>query len=280
MKIVLKTLLACICALMVISCAEKQSSEESQTTTEENAANLVWSDEFNYSGAPDSTKWGYDLGDGCPNVCGWGNNELEYYTSDSKNVRVENGNLIIEVHKDRADSLKPYSSARLVSKNKGDWLYGKIEVKAKLPSGVGTWPAIWMLPTEWKYGGWPESGEIDIMEHVGYDHGNVHGTVHTKAFNHSIGTQKGDSVLIKTVADEFAVYAINWTPDQIEFMVNGEIYNIFTNNGQGFEAWPFDQKFHLLLNIAVGGNWGGKYGVDDSIWPQSMEIDYVRIYKN
>ena len=279
MQMVKRILVSCVCTFLMLSCGDKASTKE-ELTTEGVSHELVWSDEFDYTGAPDSTKWGYDLGDGCPNVCGWGNNELEYYTSNPKNVRVENGNLIIEVHKDRADSLKPYSSARVVSKNKGDWLYGKIEVKAKLPSGKGTWPAIWMLPTEWKYGGWPESGEIDIMEHVGYDHGNVHGTVHTKAFNHGIGTQKGDSILIKSISEDFVVYAINWTPDTIEFMVNGEIYNIFTNDGQGFESWPFDQKFHLLLNIAVGGNWGGKHGVDDSIWPQRMEIDYVRIYKN
>ncbi len=245
-----------------------------------NELELIWNDEFDYSGPPDSTKWTYDLGDGCPNLCGWGNNELQHYTSASKNIRVENGKLIIEALKDRSDSLRPYTSARLLSKNKGDWKYGKIEIKAKIPKGKGTWPAIWMLPTERKYGGWPKSGEIDIMEHVGFDHGNMHGTVHTEAYNHGIGTQKGDSILIQSISEEFAVYAINWTSDSIEFMVNDKIYNIFTNDGQGSKSWPFDQKFHLLLNIAVGGNWGGKYGVDDSIWPQRMEIDYVRIYKN
>jgi beta-glucanase (GH16 family) len=122
------------------------------------------------SGTPDSTKWNYDLGDGCPNNCGYGNNEAQYYTNDLKNVRVENGMLIIEAHKDSLGG-KAYTSTRMVSKGKGDWLYGRIEVKAKLPRGKGTWPAIWMLSTDWKYGGWPESGEIDIMEHVGYDPG-------------------------------------------------------------------------------------------------------------
>jgi beta-glucanase (GH16 family) len=127
---------------------------------------LIWSDEFNYLGQPDTSKWNYDLGDGCPNVCGWGNNESEFYTKDPRNVRVDNDRLIIEAHQDSMGG-KPYTSTRLVSKFKGDWLYGRIEVKAKLPRGKGTWPAIWMLSTDWKYGGWPASGEIDIMEHVG-----------------------------------------------------------------------------------------------------------------
>jgi beta-glucanase (GH16 family) len=158
--------------------------------TKEDQKRLVWSDEFNSSGAPDSTKWSYDLGDGCPRNCGWGNHELEFYTHDLKNVRVENGRLIIEALKDSLHS-KPFTSTRMVSKGKGDWLYGRIEIKARLPRGKGTWPAIWMLSTDWKYGGWPASGEIDIMEHVGFDPGVIHGTIHTEAFNHRKGTQKG-----------------------------------------------------------------------------------------
>ena len=147
----------------------------------EEGRKLVWSDEFSTAGAPDTTRWNYDLGDGCPNVCGWGNNELEYYTNESKNVRIENDKLIIEAHKDSVGG-KGFTSTRIVSKFKGDWLYGRIEVKAKLPRGKGTWPAIWMLSTDWKYGGWPASGEIDIMEHVGYDPGVVHGTIHTESY--------------------------------------------------------------------------------------------------
>ena len=134
---------------------------------------LVWSDEFSDTGQPDSTKWNYDLGDGCPNVCGWGNSEMEFYTNNAKNVRVENDKLIIEAHRDSLGG-KAYTSTRIKSKFKGDWLYGRIEVKAKLPRGRGTWPAIWMLSTDWKYGGWPASGEIDIMEHVGHDPAVVH----------------------------------------------------------------------------------------------------------
>ncbi|MFN7330225.1 MAG: family 16 glycosylhydrolase, partial [Bacteroidota bacterium] len=144
---------------------------------------LVWADEFDFEGVPDSTKWSYDLGDGCPHVCGWGNNEAQYYTQRTKNVRIENGNLVIEAHQNSING-RAYSSARIISKHKGDWLYGRVEVRAKLPKGRGTWPAIWMLPTDWKYGGWPTSGEIDIMEHVGYDQGVIHGTLHCKKYNH------------------------------------------------------------------------------------------------
>ncbi len=239
----------------------------------------VWSDEFDYSNAPDSTKWNYDLGDGCPNVCGWGNNEAEYYTKDSKNVRVENGNLIIEAHKDSLGG-KAYTSTRIVSKFKGDWLYGRVEVKAKLPKGKGTWPAIWMLSTDWKYGGWPASGEIDIMEHVGYDPGVIHGTIHTESYNHSIGTQKEGKITVEDCMDEFHVYAIDWSENKMDFFVDDRLYYTVTRDPkEGYKGWPFDQRFHLIMNLAVGGNWGGKEGIDDSIWPQRMEVDYVRVYQ-
>lgn len=239
----------------------------------------IWFDEFDYSGSPDSTKWNYDLGDGCPNVCGWGNNEAQYYTQDLKNVRVENGNLIIESHQDSLGG-KAYTSTRMVSKHKGDWLYGRIEVRAKLPRGKGTWPAIWMLSTDWKYGGWPESGEIDIMEHVGYDPGVIHGTIHTEAYNHVKGTQKEGKITVADCMDEFHVYAIDWTKDQVDFFIDEKLYHTVNRDPKDdFKGWPFDQPFHLIMNIAVGGNWGGKEGIDPSIWPQRMEVDYVRVYQ-
>jgi beta-glucanase (GH16 family) len=240
---------------------------------------LVWSDEFDKPGKPDETKWGYDLGDGCPNVCGWGNNELEYYTNDPKNVRVENGMLIIEAVKENKGS-KNYTSTRIVSKSKGDWLYGRIEVRAKLPKGRGTWPAIWMLPTEWKYGGWPESGEIDIMEHVGWDPGVVHANLHSGKYNHVKGTNIDGKVEVPDAMDEFHTYAIDWTKDKIDFYVDDKMYHSLSHvPGDDFMGWPFDQKFHLIMNIAVGGNWGGAKGVDETIWPQRMEVDYVRVYR-
>jgi len=234
---------------------------------------LVWFDEFDYTGLPASDKWGYDVGGS-----GWGNNELQYYTENrTENARVENGNLIIEAHKENYGG-KSYTSARLLTKAKGDWKNGRLEVKAKLPGGKGTWPAIWMLPTDWVYGGWPASGEIDIMEYVGYDPGVVHGTVHTQAFNHSIGTQQGNSINVADAESNFHVYAIEWDQDKIDFFVDDTKYFTFTNQG-GWEKWPFDQRFHLLLNIAVGGDWGGVQGVDDNIFPVKMEVDYVRVYQ-
>lgn len=234
---------------------------------------LVWSDEFDYTGLPDSSKWGYDVGGH-----GWGNNELQYYTENrSDNARVENGTLIIETRKENFQG-KNYTSARLVSRGKGDWLYGRFEIRAKLPAGRGTWPAIWMLPTDWVYGGWPDSGEIDIMEHVGYDMQRVHGTIHTKDFNHMIGTQIGTSIVGTNVDTEFHIYALEWRADRIDIFMDGIKYFTVSDNGTGFGAWPFDQRFHLILNIAIGGNWGGVKGVDDSIFPQRMEVDYVRVY--
>jgi beta-glucanase (GH16 family) len=245
----------------------------------QNFERLVWADEFNYTGLPDSTKWGYDLGDGCPHVCGWGNDEKQFYTRELQNARVENGMLIIEAHRESRQG-KDYTSARLVSRKKGDWLYGRIEVRAKLPKGRGTWPAIWMLPTDWKYGGWPTSGEIDIMEHVGHNPGVVHGTLHSGKYNHIKKTQQEGKTSVAHAQDAFHIYAVTWTSDKIEFWVDATRYHtVQRNTADDFNGWPFDQRFHLIMNIAVGGFWGGMQGIDDSIWPQRLEVDYVRVYQ-
>ena len=239
------------------------------------AATPSWQDEFDYSGKPDPKKWSYDLGDH-----GWGNNELENYTDKIQNAKVENGHLIIEAIKEKSGKAN-YSSARLVSKGKGDFVYGKFEIRAKLPKGRGSWPAIWMLASGNDYGnkGWPDNGEIDIMEHVGFDQNKIHGNVHTKAFNHSIGTNKGNNVVVETVSDAFHTYSAEWTPETVKILLDGKDYFTFTKEaGYDWPQWPFDKPFHLILNIAVGGNWGGQKGVDDSIFPQKMEIDYVRVY--
>lgn len=236
-------------------------------------AKLLWADEFDQEGLPNPKNWSYDVGDH-----GWGNNELQYYTKEVlKNARVENGRLILEVHKE-ANFPKGYSSARIVTKQKAAWEYGYIEVRAKLPQGVGTWPAIWMLPEQNNFGGWPKSGEIDIMEHVGYDPGVVHGTVHTEAFNHTKGTQKGAQRKVDSFDTDFHTYAIDWKAEQIDFFIDGERYFTFKNTGGDYKEWPFGHPFHLILNIAVGGNWGGQKGVDEKIWPQRMEVDYVRVF--
>lgn len=235
---------------------------------------LVWSDEFGYQGLPDSLKWSYDTGGH-----GWGNNELQFYTrADSGNVWVKDGALFITARK-KPQGERNYTSARLVSKGKGDFLYGRIEVRAKLPAGRGLWPAIWMLPTDWKYGGWPASGEIDIMEHVGYNPDTVFASTHTKKFNHMIGTQTTRGIRTPNPYDQFHIYAIEWSAEKIDFFLNDTRYLTFRNSGKGPEEWPFDQKFHLLLNLAVGGNWGGAKGLDESVFPRSLVVDYVRVYQ-
>ena len=267
--------------LLFFSCAKKNSNEAGPGYVD-NApkdkgwtfeSTPVWEDEFSTDGAPDPAKWGYDIGGS-----GWGNNELQYYTNLTNNASVANGILSVTARKEFRDG-KNYTSARLVTKNKGDFLNGRVEVSAKLPSGRGTWPAIWMLPTDWEYGNWPNSGEIDIMEHVGYDPTRVHFSIHTEAYNHTKGTQKSTNRIIPTAMSEFHKYRVDWTPYAVRGYFDDEFIFEFVNEGKGSPAWPFDKKFHLLLNLAIGGNWGGVNGVDDTIFPVIFEIDYVRVYK-
>ncbi|MEM7104831.1 MAG: glycoside hydrolase family 16 protein [Bacteroidota bacterium] len=264
-------LLAFFITILFVNCSEP--------IAEADKPQLVWYDEFEYEGQPDPAKWSYDYGDGCPTLCGWGNNERQFYTKNLENAHVEDGKLIITAIKENHNG-RNYTSARLVSKEKGDWLYGRIEVRAKMPSGIGTWPAIWMLPTDWAYGGWPASGEIDIIEHVGFEPLNVYGNIHVNKFNGMHGTDKPGCLKLKNSESEFNTYAISWTEDKIEWFVNDEIFHTYENKRKGIDEWPFDQRFHLIMNIAVGGNWGGKKGIDDSIWPQQLIIDYVRVYQN
>ena len=246
----------------------------SQTSNASSAWKLVWADEFNYNGLPDSSKWSYDVGGK-----GWGNNELQYYTdADTNNVKVSNGNLKIIVKKTQKGN-NAYTSARLVTKNKGDWTYGKIEVRAKLPAGRGLWPAIWMLPTDWNYGGWPKSGEIDIMENVGFKPDSIFCSIHTESFNHVIGTQKTKGIGIIDPYTSFHLYTIEWDQQKIKFLLDNSVVFTYSNSGNGYKEWPFDKRFHLLLNVAVGGNWGGQRGIDESIFPAKMLIDYVRVYQ-
>lgn len=237
----------------------------------------TWADEFDYTGLPDDKKWGYDVGG-----AGWGNNEKQYYTQNrTQNARVEGGKLIIEARKEQGFGSNSYTSARLITKGKGDWKYGRIVVRAKLPKGVGTWPAIWMLATKQNYGAnyWPDNGELDIMEHVGYDQNVVHATVHTFAFNHTKNTQKSANKIVPDCSEAFHDYAMEWSPAKTVFYIDDNVNYTFNREGYyGWQEFPFDQPFHLLLNIAVGGNWGGLKGIDDSVFPQRMEVDYVRVY--
>lgn len=236
---------------------------------------LVWADEFNQNGLPDPAKWTYDVGGN-----GFGNNELQYYLGPrTENARVEGGHLIVEARKEKHEN-RAYTSARLLTKGKAEWKYGRVEVRAKLPKGRGTWPAIWMLSAKTPLK-WPLDGEIDIMEHVGYKENEINGTIHSEAYNHVKGTQKTKIITVPGVTSEFHTYAIDWTADRIEFYVDDNKYSTITKQetGGSYEQWPFDQPFYLILNIAVGGNWGGQQGVDEAIWPQRMEVDYVRVYQ-
>jgi beta-glucanase (GH16 family) len=236
---------------------------------------LVWSDEFNISGMPDPAKWDYELGY-------VRNKELQYYTKRKENARIENGNLIIEARMDSFSvdgKVFPVTSASLVTRNRAEWKYGYIEVRAKIPSSLGTWPAIWMLGTNIKEVGWPACGEIDIMEHVGYDPHKVHAYVHTKAYNHSINTQKGQATEILKPFADFQTYAVDWTKEKMDFYLNDKKVFTFKNEGKGEDAWPFDRPFYLILNLAFGGSWGGQKGVDHSSLPQQFIVDYVRVYQ-
>lgn len=236
--------------------------------------NLVWADEFDAPGLPDASKWSYDVGGG-----GYGNEELQYYTdARAENASVAGGVLTITARKENFGG-NNYTSARMVTRGKGDWLYGKVEVRAKLPKGRGMWPAIWMLPTDWAYGNWPASGELDIMENVGFDSTSIHCNIHTQAYNHSIGTNKGNSIVLTDLWDSWHVYRMEWFADHVSYYVDDKHVFTFNNEKTGSTTWPFDKRFHLILNIAIGGTWGGLQGVDDSRFPQTMQVDYVRVYQ-
>lgn len=230
---------------------------------------LLWSDEFDADGGPDPEKWAYSTGGN-----GWGNAELQKYTDTRDNSFVKKGILTI-VAKNEGGL---WTSARLKTEYKASWTYGYFEVRAKLPSGVGTWPAIWMLPTYNKYGGWPRSGEIDIMEHVGFDPDVIVTTVHTLAYNHTKGTQKGRSQKISGVRKDFHVYGMEWNPDYIQWFVDGEPFFRFENEKNTVAEWPFDIPYYLILNLAIGGNWGGQQGIDPKMKEARFMIDYVRVY--
>lgn len=237
---------------------------------------LVWSDEFNYSGLPDTNKWNYEEGY-------VRNKEIQYYSKERlENARVENGNLVIEA---RLDSVQvggktvPVTSASLTTKGIAEWQYGRIEVRAKIPSARGTWPAIWMLGKNTSEIGWPAGGEIDIMEHVGYDPEFIHTNIHTKAYNHTRGTHKGKTTAIAQPYNDFHVYAIDWDKKKIDFFIDDKVVFTYVNEGTGSDVWPYDQPFYLILNLAMGGGWGGTKGVDMQAFPQKFYIDYVRVYQ-
>jgi beta-glucanase (GH16 family) len=237
---------------------------------------LVWQDEF-AGKTLDRSKWEFEI-----NARGGGNNELQYYITN--NVQVKDGLLLLEARKQRyagPEGTRDYTSSRIRTRYKGDWKYGRFEIRAKLPKGRGIWPAIWMMPTDDVYGGWPNSGEIDIMELLGHEPKKVHGTLHygdpVKGPEH-----KGTFYTLETgtFANDFHIFRLDWEPGAMRWYVDGHLYQTQTNwhtKTHGFPA-PFDQRFHLILNLAVGGNWPGNPD-QQTIFPQAMVVDYVRVYR-
>jgi beta-glucanase (GH16 family) len=230
---------------------------------------LVWQDEFTNNGLPDTLKWQYDVGGH-----GWGNNEKQIYTNaNATNCKQENGCLVITAALNSDSSI---TSARI--KTKLAWQYGKIEVRAKLPKGIGTWPAIWMLPLQ-RTKGWPTDGEIDIMEHVGFNQNTIHATIHCSDYNHMKKTEITAKQLLPTATDSFHVYTVEWTPNDICISIDKTTYYNYNNAKNTYNSWPFNQPFQLLLNLAIGGNWGGQKGIDYKLFPAKFYIDYVKVYQ-
>ena len=258
--------------------------------TRDPAWNLSWSDEFD-GDSLDLDKWSHNI---------WAarkvNDEDQAYTSRPRNIRLEDGMLVIEAHKEDYDNAK-YTSARIHTEGKGDFLYGRFEIRAMLPRGMGSWPAIWMLPSDpYRYStscaegedwqgsstcdAWPNSGEIDIMEHVGYQMGHVHGTVHNEAYYWLKWEQRKGRILLDDLDRNFHEYVLEWTPDRIDIFLDDTLYFTYVNENDGWRSWPYDHPFNLILNVAVGGMWGrAGGGIDDSIFPQRMLVDYVRVYE-
>ncbi|UCF39405.1 MAG: glycoside hydrolase family 16 protein [Acidobacteriota bacterium] len=254
------------------------------TATDPSGWKLVWSDEFD-GPSIDLTKWEHQIGIG---QGGWGNNELEYYTARPENSRIEDGKLIIEARKEIYNDghiARSYTSARMRTMNQGDWKFGRLEIRAKVPQGQGIWPAIWMLPTDNVYGTWAASGEIDIMELVGHEPNKVHGTLHYGGeWPRHLSSGGSYTLPSGTFSDDFHVFVLEWEEremrwyvDDIHFLTQNSWHSNSANTPAPFPA-PFDQRFHLLLNVAVGGNWPG---IPDSttVFPQKMEVDYVRVYQ-
>ncbi len=233
---------------------------------------LIWHDEFDSaSSLPDTSCWWYETGNH-----GWGNHELQNYipgVQDTDTCALVSDGILKIMAKQRGEEVL---SVRMNTKE--SWTYGYFEARLKLPGGKGTWPAFWMMPSEGKV--WPGDGEIDIMEEVGYDANVIHSTIHCKAYNHSIGTQKAGQKKVETAQTDFHIYAVEWTEDFIKGYVDGDCYFTFVNDKTGNnDTWPFNKPFYLKLNLAWGGDWGGSQGIDESALPAIYEIDYVRVFQ-
>lgn len=249
---------------------------------------LVWADEFDERGAPNPEIWGYEEGF-------VRNEELQYWTKSPRNVRVRNGLLILEARRQRVPNpqyqegsddwrrnrkASKYTSASINTKHKRPFLYGRVEIRARLPEGRGVWPALWTLGENVDTDGWPLCGEIDILEHVGHEPGRIHGSFHTVSDNHMNDGDLTGSLVDDDISQEFHVYSVEWDPDYIAIQFDGKTYSDYRKpENATVEQWPFDAPQYLILNLAVGGSWGGQKGVDSRAFPQRLEIDYVRVYE-
>lgn len=258
--------------------ADTVKSRQALAVAPRDGYKLVWSDEFDTGTMPDPAKWDYDID---RNEEGWWNHEAQYYAfARPENSRVENGNLIIEARRDDVSGFadfggQKYSSARLITRGRAEWTYGFFDIRAKLPCGRGHWPAIWMLGT----GQWPDTGEIDIMESVGFTPKTVYGAAHTR---HSVDTKspKGSQVDVPTLCTDFHNYQLDWRPDGMTWLVDGKpFFQLDKPKHTDWKTWPYDGPEYLLLNVAIGGAWGGQEGIDDTAFPARMEVDYVRVYQ-
>lgn len=230
---------------------------------------LIWEDNFDGNRLQEEN-WNIVTGDGCPDLCRWGNNERQIYTTD--NHMVADGLLSISARKDG----KTYTSTRISTKGKKEFKYGKIEIRAKLPLGKGLWPAFWMLGSNIDSVGWPRAGEIDILEYVGKEPNKIFTSLHTPdSYGATINTKKD---VIQGIEDGFHTYAIDWTKDHIQFLVDDQLFYTFSPEIKDEKTWPFDQPFYILVNLAIGGNFGGPE-VNDSIFPQEFMIDYIKVYQ-
>lgn len=247
-----------------------QTSAQAQSTEADPRWKLVWSDDFSQPGRIDPDKWEFETGGG-----GWGNSELEHYTDRLENVRQEKGHLVIEARRENYQG-DTFTSGRIHTK--ANWKYAKVEVRAKMPGGHGTWPAIWMMPERPTVSPtlWPDNGELDIMEHVGRAPDQVMSCFYTKNFNWMNNTGKIRVLPLKTATTEFHTYTFEWNPEEASYAVDGVVYHVFKNPKTSWEEWPYDQKYHLILNMAMGG-FGGD--VDPSIHSRKFLIDSVKVYQ-
>ena len=230
---------------------------------------LVWEENFSEPVLNESV-WNFELGDGCPNLCGWGNNERQVYTT--KNHEIKNGNLIIHAKKEG----NSYTSTKITTKDKKIFQYGRMEARAKLPVGHGIWPAFWMLGQNISQVGWPKSGEIDILEYIGREPHMVFTTLHTQdSHGNAINTKKTS---FPNIEEGFHVFALDWTKDKMDFFVDDILVYTFQPEIKNENTWPFDKPFYFILNVAIGGNFGGP-AVDDTVFPQDFIVDYIKVYQ-